>query len=75
MEYGPSIKIEPRWLEGFTKGGDAKRQAIQEVMRCIEDRLRELTLTAPDFETLSVSYTALFACHSNSHSIVGHSND
>ena len=56
VEYGPPIKIEPRWLEGYTKGGEAKRQAIQEVLSCIEDRLRELTLTAPDFETLSVIY-------------------
>ncbi len=57
------------------KGGEAKRQAIQEVLRCIEDRLRELTLTAPDYESLSVRYLFLYTSLNQTHTLAGYSNN
>ena len=54
MEYGPPISVSPDLLEDFKKGGEFKRKAVQKLMDEIHDQIRELTLTAKDFDELMV---------------------
>ncbi len=54
IEYGPPIQIKPEWVEQFAKGGQERKDAVQNCTTLMRDRLKELTLNVPDYEQLLV---------------------
>jgi 1-acyl-sn-glycerol-3-phosphate acyltransferase len=58
VDVGPPIEIEQRLVDLYRSGGEGKRQACQELLKIIQTSLTELTVNAPDYDTLSFFKTA-----------------
>jgi glycerol-3-phosphate O-acyltransferase/dihydroxyacetone phosphate acyltransferase len=54
IEYGPPIYFDKSLVSKYAEGGAAKHKAIETGLSMILKSLRELTLTAPDYERLTV---------------------
>lgn len=54
VDYGKPITIAREMVEQFKKGGTHKREAATKLMKIISEALKNVTLTAPDYETLKV---------------------
>ncbi len=51
VQFGEPIEIDAHWLEAFRAD---ERKAVRELTALIEQRLRALTINAPDWETIRV---------------------
>ena len=61
VDYGDPIYIDSKIVEQFKLGGDAKRKACEYVLNMVNDALKSVTVTAPDWETLQVR-SVLYQC-------------
>ena len=59
IEYGPSISIDRSLVEDFMQGGESKRNAVDSFMNLVHEHLKQVTLTAPSYEQLLVSYSSI----------------
>ena len=58
VEYGRPIYIDPATLEDYKCGGDARRKVCNDVLNRIEDSLRGVIVSAPDYQSLKLIHTA-----------------
>ncbi|KAI0243825.1 Glycerol-3-phosphate/dihydroxyacetone phosphate acyltransferase [Massospora cicadina] len=54
VEYGTPISIPKEMVDQFRLGGEEKRAAGTKLLEIISAALKNITLTAPDYETLKV---------------------
>lgn len=59
VEFGSPIEIPKEFVEDFEKGGEMKRGAISGMMELVVDGLKSVTVRAPDYETLMVSFSQI----------------
>lgn len=58
VEYGRPIFIEPATLSSFQAGGAEKRRVCSELLERIEDGMKSVIVTTPDYETNQLVHTA-----------------
>ncbi|KAF9914242.1 hypothetical protein BX616_008666 [Lobosporangium transversale] len=58
VEFGEPITVPPELVEMYRKGGPDKRKACGKLLDTVYEGLREVTLNAPDYETLMVVQAA-----------------
>mmetsp|Transcript_12590 Transcript_12590/g.18891 ORF Transcript_12590/g.18891 Transcript_12590/m.18891 type:complete len:651 (-) Transcript_12590:4-1956(-) len=58
VEYGRPIYIDPGTLSEYLKGGDSKKKVCNEVLERIEENMRGVIVSAPDYESLKIIHTA-----------------
>jgi glycerol-3-phosphate O-acyltransferase/dihydroxyacetone phosphate acyltransferase len=58
VEYGEPIYLDPKTLGDYLAGGDAKKSACNGLLKQIEDGMRSVIVTAPDYNTLKHVHTA-----------------
>jgi len=58
VEYGRPIHIDPATLKDYLNGGESKRKVCNDVLERIEDSLRSVIVSAPDYKTLKMIHTA-----------------
>ncbi|CAG8610365.1 10141_t:CDS:2 [Acaulospora morrowiae] len=56
--FGSSISIPPELVEKYRNKGQDRKQACGKLLEIIYDGLKSVTVTAPDYETLTVIRTA-----------------
>jgi glycerol-3-phosphate O-acyltransferase/dihydroxyacetone phosphate acyltransferase len=56
VEFGSPISVTPDLVEMYKAGGPKKRDACGKLLEQVHDALRSVTLRAPDWETLQVSF-------------------
>ncbi|KAJ2336191.1 Glycerol-3-phosphate/dihydroxyacetone phosphate acyltransferase, partial [Coemansia sp. RSA 2671] len=54
IDFGQPIDIPPELVEKYRKGGVAKREACDELLRVVSEGLKQVTLNTPDYETLKM---------------------
>ncbi|KAJ2056811.1 Glycerol-3-phosphate/dihydroxyacetone phosphate acyltransferase [Coemansia sp. S146] len=54
IDFGQPIDIPPELVEQYRKGGAAKREACDELLRVVSEGLKQVTLNTPDYETLKM---------------------
>ncbi|KAI8319440.1 hypothetical protein GQ54DRAFT_265292, partial [Martensiomyces pterosporus] len=52
IDFGQPIEIPMDLVEKYKQGGDAKRQACDELLDTVSEGLKQVTLNTPDLETL-----------------------
>ncbi|KAI8815401.1 hypothetical protein BJ742DRAFT_765783 [Cladochytrium replicatum] len=52
VEYGDPIRVDPELVQMYARGGPEKRVATGKLMDVVTERLRSLTVTAPDYNSL-----------------------
>lgn len=55
VEFGEPLTVPPELVEMYKRGGPEKREACGKLLDTIYDALKNVTLNAPDYETLMVS--------------------
>ena len=58
VEYGPPTLIDPSTLPAFVAGGARRREVCNELLDRIQDSMRSVIVSAPDWETLQMIHTA-----------------
>jgi glycerol-3-phosphate O-acyltransferase / dihydroxyacetone phosphate acyltransferase len=58
VEYGRPMQIDPCTLKSYLEGGTEKRRVCTELLDRIQDSMKSVLVTTPDYETLQVVYTA-----------------
>jgi len=58
VEYGSPTYIDTSTLDGFKKGGAEKRKVCNELLTRVQDGMRSVIVTAPDYQTLQYVYAA-----------------
>ncbi|KAJ3127235.1 hypothetical protein HK098_006600 [Nowakowskiella sp. JEL0407] len=58
IEFGESIIIKPVQVQMFQHGGDAKKLVVAELLDKIKTALKAITVTAPDYDTLTIMQAA-----------------
>mmetsp|Transcript_27083 Transcript_27083/g.42048 ORF Transcript_27083/g.42048 Transcript_27083/m.42048 type:complete len:656 (-) Transcript_27083:398-2365(-) len=58
VEYGRPTYISPSTLDAFKKGGAERREVCNELLMRIEEAMRSVLVTTPDFQSLQMIYTA-----------------
>jgi len=58
VEYGQPICIDPKTLSSFKQGGAEKRKVCNELLDRIEDSMKSVLVTTPDYETMQLIHTA-----------------
>jgi glycerol-3-phosphate O-acyltransferase/dihydroxyacetone phosphate acyltransferase len=58
VEYGRPIIIDPSTVKGYKQGGEEKRRVCNELLERIQDGMKSVLVTAPDYETLQLIHTA-----------------
>uniref|UniRef100_A0A7S1VRT6 Phospholipid/glycerol acyltransferase domain-containing protein n=1 Tax=Grammatophora oceanica TaxID=210454 RepID=A0A7S1VRT6_9STRA len=58
VEYGRPIYIDPKTLPDFVKGGGQRRHVCNELLARIEDAMKSVLTTTPDYQTLQQIHTA-----------------
>jgi glycerol-3-phosphate O-acyltransferase / dihydroxyacetone phosphate acyltransferase len=58
VEYGKPITIDPNTLDDFKSGGMKRHHVCNEFLEKIEDSMRSVIVSAPDYETLELIHTA-----------------
>mmetsp|Transcript_11039 Transcript_11039/g.16907 ORF Transcript_11039/g.16907 Transcript_11039/m.16907 type:complete len:659 (+) Transcript_11039:72-2048(+) len=58
VEYGEPVYIDPSTLSAYQGGGLEKRRVCNELLQKIEDAMKSVLVTAPDYESLQLIYTA-----------------
>ncbi|KAJ2893287.1 Glycerol-3-phosphate/dihydroxyacetone phosphate acyltransferase [Coemansia aciculifera] len=54
IDFGQPIDVPPELVEKYRKGGEAKREACDELLRIVSEGLKQVTLNTPDYETLKM---------------------
>ena len=65
VEFGTPFEIPKEMVGQFEKGGEDKRKAIGDLMDIIVDGLKSVTVRAPDYDTLMVSFLSLSLSQEN----------
>jgi len=58
VEYGPPTLIDPSTLPAFVVGGAERRKVCNELLDRIQDSMKSVIVSAPDWEILQMIYTA-----------------
>ncbi|KAL9183484.1 hypothetical protein ACHAXT_004340 [Thalassiosira profunda] len=58
VEFGSPTYIEPGTLADYKKGGPDKRRVCNELLGRIEDSMRSVIVSVPDYETLQMIHAA-----------------
>jgi len=58
VEYGRPIYMDPSTLPSYQKGGLEKRRVCNELLQKIEDGMKSVIVTAPDYDSLQIIHTA-----------------
>ncbi|KAI1295154.1 hypothetical protein EDD11_007960 [Mortierella claussenii] len=58
VEFSEPLTVPPELVEQYKKGGSDKREACGKLLDTIYDTLKNVTLNAPDYETLMVIQAA-----------------
>lgn len=58
VEYGTPIYIDPSTYPAYLAGGAEKRRVCNELLDTIQDSMKSVIVSAPDWETLQMIYTA-----------------
>jgi glycerol-3-phosphate O-acyltransferase / dihydroxyacetone phosphate acyltransferase len=58
VEYGRPIFIDPTTLKAYEEGGAGKRRVCNELLARIEDSMKSVLVTTPDYETNQLVHTA-----------------
>jgi len=58
VEYGRPIYMDPSTLTSYQKGGLEKRRVCNELLQKIEDGMKSVIVTAPDYDSLQVIHAA-----------------
>ncbi|KAF9429526.1 hypothetical protein BGZ76_001216 [Entomortierella beljakovae] len=58
VEFSEPLTISPELVEMYRRGGPEKREACGKLLDTIYDSLKNVTLNAPDYETLMVTQAA-----------------
>lgn len=58
VEFGSPTYIEPGTLKDFKKGGDDKRRVCNSLLTRIENSMRSVIVSVPDYETMQVIHAA-----------------
>jgi glycerol-3-phosphate O-acyltransferase/dihydroxyacetone phosphate acyltransferase len=58
VEYGDPVYIDPGTLKDYKAGGDRKRAVCNEFLDRIQDSMRSVIVSMPDYESLQVVHTA-----------------
>ena len=58
VEYGRPTYVDPATLPAFRADGAGRRRVCSELLERIEDSMRSVLVTAPDYDTLLVIHTA-----------------
>ena len=58
VEYGRPIFIDPSTLASFEAGGAEKRRVCNELLERIQDGMKSVIITTPDYETNQLVHTA-----------------
>ncbi|KAJ1848226.1 Glycerol-3-phosphate/dihydroxyacetone phosphate acyltransferase, partial [Coemansia sp. RSA 486] len=54
IDFGQPIDVPSDLLDKYRQGGDAKRQACNDLLEIVTDGLKQVTLNTPDYETLKL---------------------
>lgn len=60
VEFGSAMEVPEQLVEMFKQGGNSKREAVSKLLDLVYDGLKTVTIRAPDYDTLMVSY---FCCY------------
>ncbi|KAJ1726862.1 Glycerol-3-phosphate/dihydroxyacetone phosphate acyltransferase [Coemansia biformis] len=69
IDFGQPIEIPPELVEKYRRGGDAKRESCDELLRTVADGLKQVTLNTPDMETLRLIQTGRRLYRPTQHSL------
>ena len=58
VEYGEPIYIDPNTLSSYKAGGTEKRNVCNELLDRIQDSMKSVIVSTPDYETLQLIHTA-----------------
>jgi len=58
VEFGAAMDVPEELVNMFKEGGPSKRSAVAKLLDLIYDGLKTVTVRAPDYDTLMVSYNA-----------------
>lgn len=58
VEYGKPIYLDPSTLPDYLAGGESRRKVCNELLQRIEDSMRGVIVSVPDFKTLQMIHTA-----------------
>jgi len=58
VEYGRPTFVDPSTLSAYKTGGTEKRRVCNELLQRIQDSMRSVIVSTPDYETLELIHTA-----------------
>lgn len=58
VEYGQPVYIDPSTLKDYVAGGASKRVVCSDLLDRIQDSMRSVIVSTPDYETLQLIHTA-----------------
>lgn len=58
VEFGRPIRINPSTLKAYTAGGTERRHVCSELLDRVQDSMKSVIVSVPDYETLQVIHTA-----------------
>ena len=58
VEYGNPVYIDPTTLSKYQLGGSSKRSVCNDLLDRIQDSMRSVIVTMPDYDSLQVVHTA-----------------
>jgi len=58
VEYGQPTYIDPLTLDAYKSGGQERRQVCNSLLDAVEDSMKSVIVSTPDYETLQVVHTA-----------------
>jgi len=58
VEYGQPTYIDPKTLDAYKQGGEERRQVCNSLLDAVEDSMKSVIVSTPDYETLQVVHTA-----------------
>jgi glycerol-3-phosphate O-acyltransferase/dihydroxyacetone phosphate acyltransferase len=58
VEYGRPIYVDPSTLRAYQAGGQEKRTVCNELLDRIQDSMKSVIVSTPDYETLQLIHTA-----------------
>ena len=58
VEYGEPIYVDPSTLKYYKSGGKERRRVCNELLDQIQDSMKSVIVSTPDYETLQLIHTA-----------------
>ncbi|KAG1472876.1 hypothetical protein G6F56_001279 [Rhizopus delemar] len=55
VSYGAPISVKSEWVEAYSQGGQAKREAIAALLDAGYDGLKSVTVSAPSYDTIGAA--------------------